>query len=366
MINKGQSIVEYALIASLVIFGIVFMGGYVLRSINAHFKLWDEGVQDSFSEFINQSQNVPVLNVDCQCSQVNGTCGCNTAGCPCPSNEREIDTVCSPQACNGGPGSSCVMDLSCCGAPVPVGCGTVPTNFTPAPPAPPNTTNCYFGQQIYQAQCGNTITVTCVNDPNCPLPQCIGTILYPNSTQYCPGAQVGLARDMPNIYVGNSIASCGTNPPPCQLYCIPPYFLNTARTGCLQGFTVAAILPQINYVPQSCSASTNFPPGSCSPSCTIMSSSNCNNCSCSTQDDTQGNNVGICGCVKQCNHPGDCIVTTNKQSFTVCIPGVTVTGTSLQAIPPPVPPSPPIPIINGGCGDPGEPNQTCGILVTTG
>lgn len=348
------------------------MGGYVLRSINAHFKLWDEGVQDSFGEYLNQSNTIPVINASCQCSQVNGTCGCNTAGCPCPSNEREVDTMCNPQSCNGGPGTTCILDPSCCGAPVPVGCGTVPLNFLPAPPAAPNTANCYFGYQIYQAQCGNQVSVTCVQDPNCPLPQCTGTVLYPGSTVLCPGATVGLARDMPYIYDGDGAASCGTNPPPCQVYCVAPYFLNAAHTQCVQAFTVAALLPQVNASAQSCNAPTNFPPSGCSPSCTSDSSANCTNCSCSA---TQ--NPGACGCVHGCNkisrsEGGFCWVTHNTENFVICLgAGTNITGTTLQAIPPPVPQptgsgySWP-PVSNGGCSQPqGEPNQKCSILVTT-
>ena len=34
--------IEYSLIAVLVILGIVIMGPYVLRSVGAHFKLWDD------------------------------------------------------------------------------------------------------------------------------------------------------------------------------------------------------------------------------------------------------------------------------------------------------------------------------------
>ena len=48
--KKGQSFIEYSIIAVLVILGVVVMGPYVLRSINAHFKMWDDQVQDSHNE----------------------------------------------------------------------------------------------------------------------------------------------------------------------------------------------------------------------------------------------------------------------------------------------------------------------------
>ena len=50
--RHGQSLIEYSLIVLLVILGIVVMGPYVLRSINAHFKIWDEEIQDSHNERI--------------------------------------------------------------------------------------------------------------------------------------------------------------------------------------------------------------------------------------------------------------------------------------------------------------------------
>ncbi len=51
--RHGQSLIEYSLIVLLVILGIVVMGPYVLRSINAHFKIWDEEIQDSHNERFN-------------------------------------------------------------------------------------------------------------------------------------------------------------------------------------------------------------------------------------------------------------------------------------------------------------------------
>ena len=42
--------IEYALIVTIVIFAIMVMGPYVLRSINAHFKMWDDQVQDAHNE----------------------------------------------------------------------------------------------------------------------------------------------------------------------------------------------------------------------------------------------------------------------------------------------------------------------------
>ena len=62
--------IEYIFIAILVILGIVIMGPYVLRSVNAHFKLWDESVQDSSTENLTQApaSDVPKINTNCTCT----------------------------------------------------------------------------------------------------------------------------------------------------------------------------------------------------------------------------------------------------------------------------------------------------------
>jgi len=44
--NKGQSIFEYSALAMLVVVGVIVMGPYIVRSIGAHFKLWQESIDD--------------------------------------------------------------------------------------------------------------------------------------------------------------------------------------------------------------------------------------------------------------------------------------------------------------------------------
>ena len=48
--NRGQSIIEYCTLAMLIIVGTIVMGPYVIRSVNAHFKLWQESVDDSIND----------------------------------------------------------------------------------------------------------------------------------------------------------------------------------------------------------------------------------------------------------------------------------------------------------------------------
>jgi Flp pilus assembly pilin Flp len=54
--SHGQSvIIEYASIAILIILGILVIGPYVVRSVNAYFKTAEEQAHESFREEIQQA-----------------------------------------------------------------------------------------------------------------------------------------------------------------------------------------------------------------------------------------------------------------------------------------------------------------------
>ena len=64
---KAQASIEYMTIIVLVVTGIVLMGPYVIRSINAHFQALDDQVQDSFQENITQAPNTNFNVPNCAC-----------------------------------------------------------------------------------------------------------------------------------------------------------------------------------------------------------------------------------------------------------------------------------------------------------
>jgi hypothetical protein len=182
MNKRGQSMIEYMFIAILIILGIVIMGPYVLRSVNAHFKLWDESVQESATENITQApvNSVPDVPLNCKCTYVSGNCGgpgIGGAGA-CGANQREYDLNCgtSPQDCSGQPPSTCQFDTTCCTVYSAQGCGTVPIPPGGLPPgnSPPTPGNCYYGQRIYTTQC-STLPIECETDPSCN-PACMGVV----------------------------------------------------------------------------------------------------------------------------------------------------------------------------------------------
>lgn len=258
--------VEYALIAVLVILGIVVMGPYVLRSVNAHFKLWDEGVQDSFTENITQAPvgsvpHIPLNN--CVCNPSAGSCGSGQAGSPCGPGYREHNYNCNPQGCNGAGDSYCVLDNSCCIA-QNEGCGnyTCPQTGCPSdattPPQGANSNNCYFGYEIQGQTCGANTSIQCVYNPDasctqgppcCPLPACIGTVPPDPNSKVCPGSP-GTTTDTPLLNnvndtitlvdhkqctdtTDNSDGYPAGTPTPCQFQCKKGYTLSDGQ--CVSG-----------------------------------------------------------------------------------------------------------------------------------
>ena len=259
MNKRGQSIIEYFMIAILVILGIVYMGPYVLRSIGAHFKLWDYSVQDSFKENLTQApvNDVPYIPINCQCSKSTGPCGigCNAGYHQVTDNCNATQGCANPPGaicgCDGAPTSTCVYDQSCCTNLQPSGhCGTVPCPAggcasAPTTPqiTPPSTTpnNCYIGQMIYNHECGTDTSIQCVQDFNdCPLPQCRGIVSQDPTTGItnataCPNEPpangVPLDQDWNISYVSTS-ANCSSTQE-CQYYCNPPNVPNQSLTGCI-------------------------------------------------------------------------------------------------------------------------------------
>ncbi len=220
--------IEYALIAVLVMLGVVTMGPYVLRTVNAHFKLWDEGVQDSFTENITQSSTIPYIPANCVCTPK--TIKCN--GSPtsfCGPTQDEVDYNCTPQGCNGAAGNSyCVEDPSCCTGWTPVGCGTIPLG------QPPTNNNCNYGYQRQMQECGNNGTYQCVQSSSCPMPACLGIIAQAN-TEACPNGPPGNGTPLNQNYGITLVPTC-TAGAYCQFTCKPPFIDVNGICSCPSGY----------------------------------------------------------------------------------------------------------------------------------
>jgi len=309
--------IEYVFIAVLVILGVVIMGPYVLRSVNAHFTLWDESVQDSVTENLVQApvSVIPNITLNCQCTSTNAGCG-GGPGSQCGPNQQIVNHLCTPQLCDGAPSSSCVLDPTCCSTWVDQGCGTTPLGQSP----PPN--NCNYGYQIQVQQCGANAATQCVQDSSCPLPACLG-IVSPGALP-CPPTGGSLTQNIGITYVAD-LAACSAQ---CQYYCnsAASYFLNATGSACTNTFTVAPNISSCTGA-GACNTSGSFP-------------------------------------LHNCSQPSK-YVFVNDCSFTVPEPAnATCTAVTTAAAPPGQPTDTPIAVSGDGCQNgEGEPATTCQISV---
>ncbi len=191
--RKASSILEQSLLITTVIAGIIVMTRYVTYSVNAHFKTWEDAVEDATEDKlvkfdVNSVGGLPTASCACAVNYTQIGCGtgscsgtqmyykryCAPVGCPC--------TNIPPSAPFSGTCDECVTDNSCCvnsptGACGTGGCGAFER---------PNTQTCG----------GNPPVVTCVPDPgSCGPFVCEGTPVE-NAT-LCAGDDTGV---LPNTY----------------------------------------------------------------------------------------------------------------------------------------------------------------------
>jgi len=234
------------------------MGAYVLRATNAHFKILDEGIQDSFQENITQANqnHVPYISTNCVCTNHPGSCSMVTGSSQCANDEIGYTHSCLPnQGCDGEPASFCQYDQDCCKQYYAQGCGltTMPTTSagyhlyktftqlglptsglnptsgspgscrayyattpsscasntdcptgticyipTPTPTVPTPTGTCYYTSCYYGEQAYATqcssLPVACCADTSCN-PTCNGVNLILGSACYCQGSTASSCND---------------------------------------------------------------------------------------------------------------------------------------------------------------------------
>ncbi len=347
------------------------MGPYVLRSINGHFKLWDEGVQDSFEENLRQApvNAVPPINTNCLCTMYSTGCGSSLAGVQCGSNQKEHYWTCNLQGCYVPP-SQCINDPSCCAAPgkenkcgnspippngVPPGgpCPTGwPTNISCIPPPANDPDNCYYGEEIWGYQCGNNYSIECVQDSGCRMPECIGSIQFPLSTYSCnTNSQIplnysplGLSQDTPITYVDYpNLADCQNG---CSTTCngsTDPKCLQTCQSNC-------NTLQYCNTTPGLCNVYCASPSIKVGQACGIQ--------------------FTVASVPQNTKNAQQTLTHNDTSANSFCASSTTViTSVTASATGQPVPPS--VTDSNGniltpvgdGCQNPGEPTQTCNVNI---
>lgn len=250
-VNRAQSILE--LVAMIMfIAAVIFIGGpTIIRGVNAHFKLWDESVQDSFSDPLKQAPipSVSGIPTNCVCDPPIGAPGTRCSLGSCPNTQRLVTTLCNPVGCGTSIGiteEQCIDDPVCCDI-------FRDTSVCGAGGAAPD---CPVGQRITQKACGSGVSqFGCRTDSagiqtdgnvSCA-PHCIGTYNLtvteaasrPSVPIICPGDDVGpfegpFIQDpsgvgMPLTFVGGDASYCNHLVPSqgpdkkCEVYCTPGY-----------------------------------------------------------------------------------------------------------------------------------------------
>lgn len=219
--HKGQSVLEYTLLAAIIFVGIVAGGPYLQRMVQGFFKIQDDNVQESALEVITQA-GAPTTTQACTCDYGSNVSTWPSTGCslgPCGNFQRYHYRTCTPMHCEKE--YSCLADYNCCNNVTPVSCGgylynpfSPPNCITRNPVSShfpssfrgtcitPTGNDCDFGERLYTVSCGNPTKgvngsdtfYACKADietqQNC-FPYCYGTI-FKNSTDcnYSGGVQI--------------------------------------------------------------------------------------------------------------------------------------------------------------------------------
>jgi|GEM_PF-4133820 len=264
MNKQAQSTLELIAVITFVTVAILVVGPTVIRGINAHFKLWDDTIQDSYNDPMNKASK-PTTSPTCTCSGWQGSAPSQCDASFCGPKQRYEYKSCDPPNCQT-PSEQCVDDPACCEQyrdTLLCGSGGFPrcTGETTEPPI----CDCAIDHRKIVKGCGNnTDRYGCRPDSSgtdgnisC-VPQCLGQyatvpVTNPADPAYNPTVGVicpGPPRDDTGLtppfvygptgfginvdYVGTGTSSCNQNTPDaqCEVYCLPGYQPNATKTAC--------------------------------------------------------------------------------------------------------------------------------------
>lgn len=149
--RRGQHLMEYTMVLTLVVATVITMGPYVIRAWNASLKGWEDSAEDSFRDPLQEAPDDIQLPY-CTCEDwIEGACG---AG-PCTDFERYYMRPCSPAGCSNQ--ERCVLDCDCCTY-IAYQCGV-------SAAAHP----CEDGYRLYSVQCCDQASPhwECIYDVDC-------------------------------------------------------------------------------------------------------------------------------------------------------------------------------------------------------
>jgi hypothetical protein len=251
---KGQSIIEYVMIIILVMTGIIVAGPYLLRSVNAHFKLWDDTVQDSFDDRIVEARPDQIridIPPDCKScpSSWTGSCGTAQKNGPgqCDETEAVWQTHC-PIGCDPTPIYSCHADETRCGCTNPMmgNCWRTALDSERLAATVPSSVqsqgfrnSCALGDRVFSFSCGENRgmqvckTDNTTTDGNRACQPMCNVQLVGENAQLCPGAGTNLSDDINATLVENRDACNSQNPGTiCEAYCKEGFELSEDKTLC--------------------------------------------------------------------------------------------------------------------------------------
>ena len=117
--NKGQSVLEYLLLATIIFVAIIVGGPSLIRGVQGYFRMTDESVQDAETEDIQQNAIDNTPQPKCICSEwEKGECGVGI----CPVTKRHYHQTCKPMNCQIE--EKCDGDTTCCTDIKPLSCGS--------------------------------------------------------------------------------------------------------------------------------------------------------------------------------------------------------------------------------------------------
>jgi len=248
--NKlGQHLIEYSIIMILVIIGIIIMGPYVIRSINANIKGWEDSVADSLNDPMKTASAMSILGCvvvpeGWQDAPICGTShtDCSDAVMTCSTYQRLSTLEYFPDGCECSRTpppltAKCTDDTTCC------------TPYTSIGPPPDNcgvNTSCPDGEMRKRRTCGNPADPSnpisddiCEYDAGCVF-SCQGTKTTHPVQGYghvCPGDESGLP-DNSAAYSYVLDGECGAAK--CQIRCAPSFYTNGSSCYCPAGMSVVS------------------------------------------------------------------------------------------------------------------------------